>query len=191
VPFADVDEVVLSSTEESWQVALRAKITVPGYAQPEGPVQVAHPGSPRDTGTSGANASTTTATARTWFLPGLDPIHAVYPRPTVATLGSTFASQGARTDALAVSHAIQYHVHRRIELPAGASVARAPGGFEVKGNVLAAKRKIAVAPNAVEDEFSLSVTTGTVGADAYKAFAADAHAIDDGFLASTRVKPGP
>ncbi len=164
VPYANVDEVVLSSTEESWQVALRATLTVPGYAQME---------------------------ARTWVLPGIDPIHAVYPRPTVATLGSTFASQGGRKDALAVSHALQYHVHRRIELPPGATVARAPGGFEVKDTVLSAERKVSVAPNAVEDEFTLSVSTGTVGADAYAGFSADAHAIDDGFLASTRVKPAP
>ncbi len=167
VPFANVDEVVLSSTEESWQVALRATLTVPGYAQAEG------------------------AGGRTWILPGIDPIHAVYPRPTVATLGSTFASQGGRKDALAVSHAIQYHVHRRVELPAGATVARAPGGFEVKDGVFTARRQIAIAPNAVEDDFALSVATGTVGADAYAGFSADAHAIDDGFLASTRVKPSP
>ena len=33
VPFANVDDVVLSSTEESWQVAIRASLTVPGFAQ--------------------------------------------------------------------------------------------------------------------------------------------------------------
>ncbi|MGO8992288.1 MAG: DUF3857 domain-containing protein [Polyangiaceae bacterium] len=178
VPFADVDDVVLSSTEESWQVALRATITVPGYAQAEGPAQ-------------GAKGASGTSAGRVWVLPGIDPIHAVYPRPVVATLGSTFASQGGRKDALAVSRAVQYHVHRRIELPAGATVARAPGGFEVKDSVLAAQRRIKVAPDAIEDDFTLSVTTGTVGADAYAGFSADAHAIDDGFLASTWVKPAP
>jgi hypothetical protein len=166
VPFADVEDVRLSSSEESWEVALRATISVSGYAQVESAAQ----------GTS-------------WILPGIDPIHAVYPRPTVATLGSTFASQGARHDALAVNHASQYHVHRRIELPAGATVTRAPGGFETKDSVLAAQRKVAVSPGAVEDDFTLSITTGTVKADAYAGFAADAHAIDDGFLATTRVKP--
>ena len=174
VPYANVDEVVLSSTEESWQVALRATITVPGYAQAEGLVQ------------GGSKPA-----ERTWVLPGIDPIHAVYPRPTVATLGSTFASQGGRHDALAVNRAAQYHVHRRIELPAGATVTRAPGGFEVKDSVLAAQRKVAVTPSAIEDDFSLSISTGTVGADAYAGFVSDAHAIDDGFLASTRVKPAP
>jgi hypothetical protein len=171
VPFANVEEVLLSSSEESWEVALRAKITVPGYAQAEGQL-------------AGGRAVT-------WVLPGIDPIHAVYPRPTVTTLGSTFASQGERHDALAVNHAAQYHVHRRIELPKGATVTRAPGGFETKDPVLSAKRRIAVSPSAVEDDFTLSITTGTVKVDAYAAFASDAHAVDDGFLASTRVKPAP
>ena len=57
--------------------------------------------------------------------------------------------------------------------------------------MLSAPRKIAVAPNAVEDDFTLTVSTGTVKPDAYGAFASDAHRIDDGFLASTRVKPAP
>jgi hypothetical protein len=168
VPFADVDDVVLSSSEESWQVAVRATLTIPGYAEAAG-----------------------TKAAPSWVLPGIEPIHAVYPRPTAATLGATFASQGARRDALAVSSAIQYHVHRRVELPAGATVARAPGAFEVKGDVLGAQRKIAVAPGAIEDDFTLSVSTGTVRSEAYGAFAADAHRIDDAFQAGTRVKPAP
>ena len=126
VPFANVDDVVLSSTEESWQIALRASLTVPGYAQAEG----------------------ATASDRTWVLPGLDPIHSVFPRPTVATLGATFASQGGRQGALAVNHAFQYHVHRRVELPAGATVTRTPSAVEVKDDVLGAARRIAVEPGA-------------------------------------------
>ncbi len=168
VPFGDVEDIVLSSSEESWQVALRATVTVAGYVEASG-----------------------TKSARSWILPGIEPIHAVYPRPTVATLGATFASQGGRRNALAVSHAMQYHFHRRVELPAGASVARAPGAFDAKGDVLAATRKIAVAPNAIEDDFTLTVSTGTVKPEAYGAFATDAHRIDDAFLASTRVKPAP
>jgi hypothetical protein len=167
VPFADVDDVVLSSTEESWQVALRAQVTVPGYAQVEGTQE------------------------KTWVLPGIDPIHTVWPRPTVATLGATFASQGGREGALAVNHAFQYHVHRRVELPAGATVTRTPSAVEVKDDVLAAARRIGVAGNVVEDDFTLSLQTGTVAASAYGGFAADAHRVDDGFLASTRVKPAP
>jgi hypothetical protein len=168
VPFADVDDVVLSSTEESWQVAVRATLTIPGFAQAEG---------------SGA--------ARTWVLPGVHPVHAVYPRPTAQTLGATYVSQGARSDALAINRAMQFHVHRRVELPAGAVVTRAPGALDVKGGILNAQRRIAVSPALLEEDLTLSMATGTIPAADYAAFATDAHKVDDGFLASTRVKPGP
>src|SRR5690606_33453084 len=36
VPFATVEKVELSSSEGSWQVAIRAELEVPGYAQVEG-----------------------------------------------------------------------------------------------------------------------------------------------------------
>jgi hypothetical protein len=166
VPFADVDDVFLSSTEGSWQVSLRAELSVPAYGQPEG---------------TGAKA--------TWVLPGLDPLHTVYPRPYVTTLAATYASRGERESALAVSRAVQYHVHRRVELPAGATVLRPAGALGVKGPRLEAARKVVVQGNAVEDDFVLAVTTGTVAADRYEGFVADARAIDAGFLASTRVKP--
>src|SRR5262249_34328136 len=143
-------------------------LTIPGFAQVDGP-----------------------PSARTWIVPGIHPVHAVYPRPTVATLGASYASQGARKDALAISHAMQYHVHRRIELPAGASVARAPGAVDVHDGVLSAKRSIAVSPGVLEDDYTLSMSTGTVGVDAYAGFARDAHRVDDGFLASARVKVAP
>ena len=171
VPFANVDDVQLSSSEGSWQVAVRAELTIPAYAQVEG---------------SAAGA------AQTWVLPGIDPLHIVFPRPYVRTLSSTYATQGgSRQDALAVNRAVQYHAHRRVELPAGASVARVPGAFEVHDSIVSASRKIRVAANVVEDEFALSVSTGTVAADHYGAFVADAHKVDDAFLASTRIKPTP
>lgn len=165
VPFANVDSVALSSTEGSWQIAVRAEISVPGYAQPEG------------------------QKSRTWVLPGIDPVHNVYPRAQVGTLGATYASQGARENALAISRAVQYHVHRRVELPKGASVLRSPGPIDVRSSNLEATRKITVDGTAIDEEFSLLVTTGTIAADKYGAFVADAHKVDDGFLASTRVKP--
>ena len=165
VPFANVESVQLSSTEGSWQIAVRADITVPGYAQPEG------------------------QKSRTWVLPGIDPVHNVYPRSQVGTLGASYASQGARENALAISRAVQYHVHRRVELPKGASVLRSPGPVDVRSSNLEAQRKITVDGTAIEEEFSLLVTTGTIAADKYGVFVADAHKVDDGFLASTRVKP--
>jgi hypothetical protein len=167
VPFATIEKVELSSSEGSWQVAIRAELTAPAYAQVEG----------------------TKAGARTWVLPGIDPIHYVFPRPYVSTLGSTYAAHGARENALAISHAAQYHVRRRIELPAKASIARLPGPFDGKGPLLAAQRKISVNGNSIEEDFTLDVTTGTVPREKYEEFVTQAHRTDDAFRASTRVKP--
>ena len=165
-PYANIDDVQLSSSEGSWQIALRADLTIPGYAQPEGSVS-----------------------ARTWVLPGIDPIHTMFPRPYVTTLGATYASRSARENALAISHAIQYHAHRRVELPPGASVVRTPGPFEAKSLGLEAGRKIKVTGNVIEEEFVLGISTGTISQERYGAFVADAHKTDDAFLASTRVRP--
>ena len=167
VPFATVEKVELSSTEGSWQIAIRAELTAPAYAQVEG----SKPGS------------------RTWVLPGLDPVHYVYPRPYTTSLSATYASQGARESALAISHAAQYHMRRRVELPAKASIARLPGPFDGKGPLMSASRKISVNGNTVEEDFTLDVSTGTVPREKYDAFVAETHRADDGFRASMRVKP--
>lgn len=167
VPFATVEKVELSSSEGSWQVAIRAELTVPAYAQVEGQK----------------------AGSRTWILPGIDTVHYVFPRPYVSTLSSTYAGQGARENALAINHASQYHVRRRVDLPAKAQISRLPGPFEGKGPLLAAQRKISVAGQSIEEDFILDVTTGTVPRDKYDDFVAEAHRTDDAFRASTRVKP--
>lgn len=167
VPFATVEKVELSSTEGSWQVAIRAELTAPAYAQVEG----------------------SKPATRSWVLPGIDPIHYVFPRPYVTTLSSAYASQSSRESALAISHATQYHVRRRVELPATAKITRLPGPFEGKGPLLSAQRKISVAGNTIEEDFTLEVTTGTVPKDRYDAFVAETHRTDDAFRASTHVKP--
>lgn len=167
VPFATVEKVELSSTEGSWQVAIRAELTAPAYAQVEG----------------------TKPATRSWVLPGIDPIHYVFPRPYVTTLSSAYASQSSRESALAISHATQYHVRRRVELPAKAKITRLPGPFEGKGPLLSAQRSISVAGNTIEEDFTLEVTTGTVPKDRYDAFVAETHRTDDAFRASTHVKP--
>ncbi|MBX3197653.1 MAG: hypothetical protein KF894_05880 [Labilithrix sp.] len=167
VPFATVEKVELSSSEGSWQVAMRAELTAPGYAQLEG----------------------TKPESRTWVLPGMDPVHYVFPRPFVTTLSSTYASQAARESALAINHATQYHVRRRVELPPKAQITRLPGPFEGRGPLLRASRKVSVAGTSIEEDFTLDVTTGTVPRDQYDAFVASAHGADDAFRASTRVKP--
>jgi hypothetical protein len=93
-----------------------------------------------------------------------------------------------------VTHAVQYHVHRRIELPQGASVARTAGPFDVKSAPLDAARHLRVtagspsSPAAVEDDLTLEIPTGTVQAAAYAGFVTDAHRTDDAFLAATRIK---
>jgi hypothetical protein len=167
LPWANVDDVQLASSEGSWQVSLRAEVSVSGYAQQDG--------------------------TKTWLLPGIDALHWSWPRARVSSLGATFATRAGRESALAVSNAVQYHVHRRIELPKGASVERIPGPLEIKTTLVEASRRIAF-ENAgstgqgsrLEDDFILGVATGTVPTAEYEAFVRAAHAIDDGFLASTR-----
>ncbi len=168
VPFATIDSVQLSSSEGSWQVALRAEMTVGGYAQPEG----------RDPKT------------RAWILPGFDPLHVLLPRPFVSTLSATYAGRGARENALAVSHAVFYHGRRRTELPEGLRIARIPAPLDVNG-MFTARRAVTVVGNLVEEDFVLAIPTGTVPRDRYDAFVADAHRTDDAFMGGIRLKLGP
>jgi hypothetical protein len=163
LPWANVDAVHLASTEGSWQVSLRADVSVSGYAQLEG--------------------------QKTWLLPGLDTLHRAWPRARVSSLAATFATRAGRESALAVGTAVQYHVHRRVELPKGATVARMPGPLEVKAKLVDASRKLAVTGDGsvVEDDFLLDVSTGTVPPGEYDAFVTGTHAADDGFLAAVRV----
>lgn len=167
IPWADVDDVTVSSTEGSWEVALRAQIAVHGYGRPEG------------------------KGGKTWVLPGLEPIHLVFPRAMVGTLGATYASRGARQNALSIDAPIQYHVHRRIELPAGAKVTRAPQAVDVRGPNLTANRTTTIAGQVLEDSFTLSLPTGTIAADSYPLFVEKVQAVDDGFMAGTRVLVKP
>lgn len=161
LPWANVDEVQLSSSEGSWQVSMRADVSVAGYAQLE--------------------------SGKTWLLPGLDTLHWSWPHARVSSLGATFATRAGRESALAVSTAVQYHVHRRIELPKGAIVARMPGPLDLQAKLVEASRRIAVAGDALEDDFVLGVATGTIPPGGYDQFVTAAHAADDGFLAATRV----
>ncbi len=165
LPWANVDDVELASTEGSWQVSLRAAVSVNGYAQAEGD--------------------------KTWLLPGLDALHWAWPRARVSSLSATFASRAGRESALAVSSAVQYHVHRRVDLPPDTVVSRVPGPLDVKSKLLEASRAMTVADGVVEDDFVLGVATGTVSASDYESFVQAAHAADDGFLASTRLRPAP
>jgi hypothetical protein len=161
LPWANVDAVQLASSEGSWQVSLRADVSVSGYAQLEG--------------------------SKTWLLPGLDTLHWAWPRARVSSLAATFAARADRQSALAVGAAVQYHVHRRVDLPKGATVARMPGPLDVKAKLVDATRKLTVTGDALEDDFTLDVATGTIPPAEYDAFVGGAHAADDGFLAAVRV----
>jgi hypothetical protein len=163
LPWANVDDVKLASSEGSWQVSLRADVSVSGYAQLE--------------------------SGKTWLLPGLDALHGYAPRAYVAGLAATLATRGRRQSALALNNAVQYHVHRRLELPKGASVARLPGPLQVRSRLVDASRTISVAGGGqvIEEDFALGVATGTIPVNEYDAFVGVTRATDDGFLASTRV----
>lgn len=160
VPWANVEDVGLSSSEGSWQVSLRASVTIPGYAQAEG---------------------------TSWVLPGFEPLHVGFPRPYVGTLGSTFASQGARESALAIDNAFQYHVHRRLELDPGLKLMGALPQVDQRDDNVEALRHGKLENGVLEEDFTLSLATGTLDTETYGKFAEKAHRIDDGFQAATRV----
>lgn len=164
VPWADVEDVAVSSSEGSWEIALRATIAIHGLGRPEG----------KD--------------GKTWVLAGFEPVHMVFPRPYVATLGAAYASRAARQNALSIDAPLQYHFHRRIELPAGATVARAPSEVDITDPNVRARRKLKAKGKVLEDDFVLSLPTGTVPASRYQAFVEKVQAIDDGFMAGTRLK---
>ncbi|HWL86474.1 MAG TPA: hypothetical protein VNO21_11765, partial [Polyangiaceae bacterium] len=203
VPFASVEDVALSSSEGSWQISLRADLTVAGYAQVEGTKARTNASANANTkpdtepntrpNTRASTRANTGANTGQWVLPGLDPIHIVFPRAYVATLGSAYASVGAREDALAIERAIQYHVHRRIELPKGATVLAKPNPFALETGPLDAQRRLSVSGSiqeqVLEDDFTLSIATSTISKGQYGAFVANAHRTDDAFLASTRIAP--
>jgi hypothetical protein len=159
LPYATVDDVALSSAEGSWQVAIRANISVRNYAQREG---------------------------TRWVLPGIDAVHEGFPRRYNGTLIGTYAGLGARENDLAINRASQYHLRRRVTLAHGFAVARVPSAFEVRAaGLIAAKRKAEIKGSLIEEDFTLDVGTGTVAGDAVEALRRDLGRADDGFLAST------
>lgn len=164
LPWADVEDVSVSSSEGSWEVALRANIAIHGFGRPEG----------KD--------------GKTWVLAGLEPVHVVFPRGPVGTLGGTYASRGARQNALSIDAPLQYHLRRRIELPAGATVARAAAAVDVTDPNVHARRKLTLSGKTLEEDFVLSLPTGTVAASRYQAFVGSVQIIDDGFMAGTRIR---
>jgi hypothetical protein len=164
LPWANVDDVTVSSKEGSWEVALRASITIPGYARFEG------------------------KGGKTWVLPGLEPVHGVFPSSYVTTLGAMYTQRGERESDLSIENTIQYHVHRHVDLPAGASIVKAPAGIAIDDPRVGAERKYSAQGSSIDESFSLSLPTGTVKAKDYRAFVEKVRSIDETFLAGARVQ---
>jgi hypothetical protein len=158
LPYANVDEVALTSKEGAWTIEVRARVTLPGYAQREG---------------------------EAWLLPGLEPVHAGYPATGGSLLGARYAGQGGRQNALAISSALQYRAHRRVQLPASWQVQPvAPADFQDPD--IHAARRARVVGKTLEEDFTLSLPTGTIPIQRYARFVATLRNIDDAFLATTR-----
>ena len=160
VPWATVNEATLTTADASGTLALRADVTVPALAQGEG---------------------------QGWTLPGLEPLHSVLPRPVASTLGATYAARLGRQSALAIDASVAYRVRRHLELPPSWKAPQLPPPASIKHDLFEASRSGKVSGSTLDEEFSLSVTSGTVAPDAYERFAAQAKRADDAFLAGVRV----
>ncbi len=118
---------------------------------------------------------------KSWILPGYGPTRG-------GTLAARFASRAARQSAMTIDEPFQYRIKRIIKLPAGATIVKVPDALDQKGATLSAHRKISVEGSTITDDIALTLPTGTVGADAYRAFLDQLKAIDAGFMAGIRVK---
>jgi hypothetical protein len=161
VPWADVDDVRLTSGEGSWEVSIDADIAIHGFGSPDG----------RD--------------GHSFVLNGFEPVHGA---GRGSTLGQSYATRGARQSALSIDSPIQYKLKRRIELAPGMTIEKPPAKVDVKDPNVVASRTTRIAGSVIEEEFALSLPTGTVDAGHYRTFVEDVGAIDAGFLAGIHVK---
>jgi len=162
LPQADVSEITFSAEAG---VLVRAEVTLVGYLQPTG------------------------RTGRAFTLPGVVPLHRILPRPSVATLSQRYAAQAERSSPLGIRQAQLYRLRRKITLPAGTEVVRAPAAIGVQGGRwLKASRRFAHQGDVIEETFSLDIPVGTVEADQYAAFAERARSVDEAFLFSIGLK---
>jgi hypothetical protein len=164
VPSADVSQVRLSSEEGSWQVAVRADITVVGLARPEG------------------------RSGKSFSLAGVEPYHEVYPRALAISLGARYAAQADRSEALSIDEPLLFRVRRRIELPKGARVTHLAPPFTLQVTQLSAARKVAQEGQVLVEEFELNLPVGTVAGDEFEAFLDAVQRTDDAFSYSTRLE---
>lgn len=165
VPWADVEDVSLSSGEGSWEVTVQAKIAGFAFTQPE------------------------TKDGKTLIVPGFEPVHIT--RGYAATLAAMYASQAGRESALSIERPIQYRVRRRIELPKTAVIARAAPPLDLKDAHLHASRTVKIDNGSIDEEFVLDLPTGTISAEEYDAFVQRVRSVDDAFLAGTHMRVSP
>jgi hypothetical protein len=165
VPWADVEDVSLTSTEGSWEITVQAKIAGFAFSQPE------------------------TKDGKTLLVPGFEPVHLA--RGYASTLAAMYASQAGRESALTIERPIQYRVRRRIELPKSATVTRPAAPLALDNASLHASRSVKFENGAIEEEFVLDLPTGTISADQYDSFVQRVRTVDDAFLAATRVRVSP
>ena len=160
LPWANVNQVSLSSAEGSWAITVKANVVLPAYAQKEG---------------------------KGWSLPGLEPLHQVVPRPAAATLGATYTTRLGRESALAVDSAFQYVFEREITFP---STPRPKGKLPTAATSdprLKSSREAKLEGNVLKETFQLTLTPGMVATARYDEFAKAVKTTDDGFLATIRV----
>jgi hypothetical protein len=116
-----------------------------------------------------------------WSLPGVDTVHVVYPQAETSTLSARHASQAARSSDLRIDDPLLFHLHRRIELPAGTEVLQLPSALAVTHPAVAAERQSVRDGLVLDEHFRLNLPAGMVAAGAFDAFAAALDQIDDGF----------
>jgi hypothetical protein len=176
VPYATVDDIVLSSAEDAWQIALRAGVQLGALGMREG------------------------TSVR---IPGVEPLHLMGPRPYASTLASLFGSQGDRQTALSVNRPTSMHIRRRVEVPKGTLAESLPRGLALNGDLLRnASRTTSFAAGkdgklVLEDDFKLDLISGTVAKESFERFMSELRKVDSGFLTdsvllfpSAQTKPG-
>jgi hypothetical protein len=140
------------------QLAIRADVELPGYAQAE---------------------------VGGWALPGLEPVHRLSESPR--TLGSAFARVRARESPLTVDAALQFRLRRRVTLPARASLLGSAPALVVRDANLEAFRGVTLSGEDVDERYELSVPTAVIEPARYERFIKTLTQVDDVFQSATRV----
>ncbi len=162
VPGADLLRV--DAAREGERMVVRASVSVPRYAEREG-------------------------NSMRLRLPGLAPFHRSHP-VSASTLTRTYGARSDRTSALVIRDAIQYHLVREVELPAGFDIGNHVDDEEIREASLVATRHTKRVLQAVNDEFLFELRPDVVPPKQYAAFLALARRIDESFLASVVLAPG-